>query len=138
MGGQGNFRYRRLTRQIYDNRLRALGPASRYSVPRGGWIRTIRIALNIPAVELGSRMGVTDASVRAMELTEASGGIRLNTLRRAAEAMDCKLAYVFLPTIGLEQTVVDRKRAKCEARRARCSSRIEALDDEAYEWPDEC
>ena len=34
-----------------------------------------------------------------------TGGIRLSSLQRAAEAMDCTLVYAFVPTTTLEATV---------------------------------
>jgi predicted DNA-binding mobile mystery protein A len=50
-------------------------------------------------------MGVSGASVRSLEQKEITGGIRLSSLRRAAEAMDCTLVYAFIPASGLEETV---------------------------------
>lgn len=49
-------------------------------------------------------MGVSGASVRSLEEKEITGGIRLSSLRRAAEAMDCTLVYAFIPATGLEET----------------------------------
>jgi predicted DNA-binding mobile mystery protein A len=34
-----------------------------------------------------------------------TGGIRLSSLRRAADAMDCTLVYAFIPNTSLETTV---------------------------------
>ncbi len=62
------------------------------------------------AADLGVRMGVSGASVRSLEEKEITGGIRLSSLRRAAEAMDCTLVYAFIPADGLEETV--RRRAQ--------------------------
>ena len=50
-------------------------------------------------------MGVTGRAVRSAEDNELSGGIRLDTLRRAAEAMDCTLVYGFVPVSTLKDTV---------------------------------
>jgi predicted DNA-binding mobile mystery protein A len=50
-------------------------------------------------------MGVSGASVRSLEEKEITGGVRLSSLRRAAEAMDCTLVYAFIPAAGLEETV---------------------------------
>jgi len=57
------------------------------------------------AEELGRRMGVTQPAVNALERSERSGTVRLDTLRRAAEAMECTLVYAFIPHKGLEATV---------------------------------
>ena len=61
------------------------------------------------ADDLGRRMGITGASVRSLEKKEEAGGVRLDSLRRAAEAMDCTLVYAFVPNTSLEDTV--RRRA---------------------------
>jgi len=95
----------RQARMVLDDRLGALGPASRFAVPRLGWIRAVRDALGMSAADLAARMGISDASVRSLEAKEQSGGIRLSSLRRAAEAMDCTLAYAFVPNESLEHTV---------------------------------
>ena len=39
--------------------------------------------------QLGKRLGMTAQGIVSLERSEASGTIQLNTLRRAAEAMDC-------------------------------------------------
>lgn len=57
------------------------------------------------AADLATRMGISGASVRSLEEKELTGGIRLDSLRRAAEAMDCSLVYAFVPNETLEATV---------------------------------
>ncbi len=57
------------------------------------------------AADLAARMGVTGPAVRSLETKEMDGGVRLSTLRRAAEAMDCTLVYAFIPNSTLQQTV---------------------------------
>jgi predicted DNA-binding mobile mystery protein A len=95
----------RQAREALDQRLNSLGPSSRFAIPRLGWIRAVRDALGMSAADLGARMGIDGASVRSLEDTEVTGGIRLSSLRRAAQAMDCTLVYAFLPSDSLEQTV---------------------------------
>jgi len=95
----------RQARMVLDERLGSLGPASRFAVPQLGWIRAVRDALGMSAADLAARMGISGASVRSLEAKELSGGIRLSSLRRAAEAMDCTLAYAFIPNESLEHTV---------------------------------
>lgn len=92
-------------REAMDRRRESLGPASRYAIPQRGWVRAIRDALGMPAADLGHRMGVSGATVRALEKSEVNGGARLSSLRRAAAAMDCTFVYAFIPNQGLENTV---------------------------------
>ncbi|MBS3974944.1 MAG: mobile mystery protein A [Actinobacteria bacterium] len=98
----------RRARRMLDARLRRLPAASEFASPRAGWIRALRDALGMSAAELGRRMGVSGATVSEIEANEREGGVRLATLRRAAEAMDCTLVYALVPRESLEQTVRSR------------------------------
>jgi len=95
----------RRARRSLDERLSKLGPAERYHPPQSGWVRAIRDALGMSAAELGRRMGITGPAVSAIERNERDGAVRLDTLRRAADAMDCTLVYAFVPNRGLDETV---------------------------------
>lgn len=95
----------RRARQALDTRLNSLGSADAYVAPRAGWVRAIRDALGMSAAELGHRLGVSHPAVFELERSERNGTARLDTLRRAAEAMDCELVYAFIPRYGLEKTV---------------------------------
>jgi predicted DNA-binding mobile mystery protein A len=93
-----------------DERLKEIGPVSRYTPPVKGWIRAVREALGMTAEQLGRRLGVKQSSVALLEQSEAKGSIELATLRRAAEALDCTLVYAFVPKQSLEETVRARAR----------------------------
>jgi predicted DNA-binding mobile mystery protein A len=95
-------------RQILDRRLGQLPPVSEFEPPASGWVRAIRDALGMSVTELGQRMGVRGATVSEIEANERTGGVRLSTLRRAADAMDCTLVYALVPRASLERTVAER------------------------------
>ena len=78
--------------------------------PNQGWIRAIRQALGMTAEQLGRRMGVTQATLSGLEASEINGSIRLATLRKAAEAMNCSLVYALVPNTSLEEIVQDQAR----------------------------
>lgn len=98
-----------------DARLSRLRPAEQYTPPRSGWVRAIRDALGMSAADLGRRMGITGPAVSALERNERDSAARLDTLRRAAAALDCTLVYTFVPNSTLEDT--RRQRAEQLARR---------------------
>jgi predicted DNA-binding mobile mystery protein A len=52
--------------------------------------------------------GVSGQAVANLEGSEADGSIRLDSLRRAAEALDCKLVYALVPNASLDE-IVDRR-----------------------------
>ena len=51
---------------------------------------------------------MTDQAVSKLEGSEADGTVRLETLRRAAEALDCTLVYALVPNDTLEEMVDQR------------------------------
>lgn len=82
------------------------------------------------AADLGRRLGVTGPAVSALERSEQDGTARLDTLRRAAAAMDCTLVYALIPNHQLEESV--RARAELVARRQLQSvATTMALEDQA-------
>lgn len=95
-------------RQRLDERLLALKPEDRFQPPPRGWLRAIRDALGMTGVQFARRLGVSPQSADALEKSEASGTIQLRTLRRAAEALDCRLVYALVPNTSLEGAVSER------------------------------
>jgi predicted DNA-binding mobile mystery protein A len=93
-----------------DERFAAIGSPASYARPVRGWVKAIREALGMSTAQLAKRAGVRQPSIVALEQSEAKGTIELATLRRIAEALDCKLVYALVPNKPLEQTVRDRAR----------------------------
>lgn len=122
----------RQAREVLDARLAPLGPASRFAVPQKGWIRAVRDALGMTAAQLAARIGVTGASVRSMEETEVTGGIRLSSLRRAAEAMDCTLVYAFIPNDSLQGSVEQQAKRVLRAQSVRTRQTMALEDQDSY------
>lgn len=102
---------RKTARRRLDEKLMPLQSADMTPPPRG-WLRAIRDSLGMTAVQLGHRMGLTSQSIEGAETSEAMGTIRLDTLRKAAAALDCTLVYALVPNRPLEQLVQDRARRK--------------------------
>jgi predicted DNA-binding mobile mystery protein A len=94
----------RRARLSLDVRMSRLGPPEKYTPPYTGWVRAIRDALGMSAMDLGQRMGVSGSAIGALERNERDGTARLDTLRRAASALDCTLVYAFIPNSTLEHT----------------------------------
>jgi len=78
--------------------------------PNGGWIREIREALGMTTRQLAARMRRSQAAVSQLEQSEVTGGARLESLRRAGDALDCDLVYMLVPRTSLEDTVYARAR----------------------------
>ena len=97
-------------RRRLDERLCGLKPEDRFRPPPKGWIRAIRDALGMSGVQLAERLGIRPQTVEAIEKSEVAGSIQLNTLRRAAEAMDCTLVFGLAPKTSLNDAVNQRAR----------------------------
>lgn len=100
--------------------------------PARGWVNAVRRALGMTEAELAARMGVTQPSVHALENSEAAGTVRLDTLRRAAEALGCEVVYTLVPRRPLAETLVARARdtAREELGRVQRTMSLEAQDVE--------
>ena len=94
-------------------------PEDRFDPPPKGWVRAIREALGMTGVQFARRLRVTPQSAEALEKSEANGTIQLKTLRRAAEALDCRLVYALVPNSSLEDNVAARAREWFRERLAR-------------------
>jgi predicted DNA-binding mobile mystery protein A len=78
--------------------------------PSRGWVRAVREALGMSAAALAERLGTTAGAVTRLEQSEAADRIRLDTLRRAADALGCDLVYLLVPRRPLTAVVRDRAR----------------------------
>lgn len=101
---------RALDRQMSVYRALATRPR-----PVLGWVRAIRDALGMSGADMARRMGVTQPNISQLEKSETNGTIQLDTLHRAAAAMDCTLVYALVPNGSLDEVV--RRRARFVAER---------------------
>jgi len=85
------------------------------------------------STELAARMGVAQPRVPGIERGELDGTIRLDVLRRAAEAMDCELAYFLVPRTTLDQAVRTQARRKAARHLAPISHHMRLEDQEVSE-----
>jgi predicted DNA-binding mobile mystery protein A len=92
-------------RRQLDQRLRALQPLLEQRRPHRGWVRAIRDALGMSTTELAARLRVSQSTVVGIEQSEMSDTIKLETLRRAAAALDCELVYALVPRTSLDAAV---------------------------------
>ena len=85
--------------------------------PRRGWARAIKEALGMTSQQLATRVGVkAPQTIEDMQEYEISGTIKLQTLRKLAEALDCQLVYALVPREPLDE--IRRKRARLVVERS--------------------
>ena len=80
--------------------------------PSNGWIRSIRKSLGMSVRQLAERIGVSQQSISKLEESELDDAITLRTLRRAAEALDCKLVYAIVPNQGKLEDIIKKQAHK--------------------------
>jgi predicted DNA-binding mobile mystery protein A len=104
--------FKNLQLQTLDQHLAGVSVCDR---PSDGWIKAVRKALGMSTRQLAQRMRITQQSAAKLENNEGDDAITLKKLRQAAEAMDCRLVYAFVPNEGSLEAAV-RKQAIKKAR----------------------
>jgi predicted DNA-binding mobile mystery protein A len=66
--------------------------------------------------QLGRRLKVTPQTIEQFEKSELQGTIEIQTLRKTAEALNCRLVYALVPNEPLEQMVKRRAQDIAERR----------------------
>jgi predicted DNA-binding mobile mystery protein A len=80
--------------------------------------------------ELATRMSIRAQSVHDIEQSEINGSIRIETLRRVADALDCDLVYALVPRESLDE-MVRRQALKKAARHIAPIAHHSRLEDQA-------
>lgn len=117
------------SRERLDTKLAAIKPLDRFTAPPRGWIRAIRDGIGMTGPQLARRLGMTAQGIVSLERSEARGTIQLDTLRRAAEAMDCVLVYALVPRTSLNE-MVERRARELAVRALQRVSHSMALEDQ--------
>jgi predicted DNA-binding mobile mystery protein A len=87
--------------------------------PPKGWLRAIRDALGMTTAQYAGRLGVSQPRISALEKSEMDETVTLATLRRAAEALDCRLVYMIVPNRPLDDMLRDRATRRADEQLAR-------------------
>jgi len=100
---------RKLIIDQIDRKLSRFQGLSQISLPEQGWVRSIRIALNMTLKQLGKRLNITPPSVKEIEDREKNGTISINILKKFGEAMDMKFVYGFIPQKGSINEIINQQ-----------------------------
>lgn len=123
-------------RRQLDKRLNVLMNSDSLARPPRGWIKAIRDALGMTTAQMGRRLGVSQPRVVAIEKAEATGGITLETLERAARALDCRLIYCLVPKLPL-QALASERATTLARRRMQATRHSMALEAQSVAAADE-
>ena len=126
---------REAARRQLDKRLSPLNADALARPPRG-WIKAIREALGMTTAQLAKRLGVSQPRVVGIEQAEAKGAITLDSLERAAHALDCRLVYALVPRKSLH-ALVEERAARLAEKRLEPTRHTMALEARAMDTGDE-
>ncbi len=127
---------RAIARRQLDKRLNSLRDSETFARPPRGWIKAIREALGMTTAQLGKRLGVSQPRAVKIENAETKGSITLESLERAANALDCRLVYALVPKIPLDELVVERAE-RLAKKRLKSTSHSMALEAQGVDAEDE-
>lgn len=119
-----------LARRNLDKRFGKLRQDIDAARPPRGWIKAVREALGMTTTQFAARLGTSQSRISRLEQSEAEGAVTLNTLGRAAEALDCTLIYALVPNKPLEEMVREQA-AKAADRQLASVNHSMALEDQA-------
>ena len=74
------------------------------------WIKTVREAIGMTVSQLAARLGVTQPRITKMESNEDN--LKLSTMKKAAEAMNCEFVYYFKPRTTFQNLVDEQAQKK--------------------------
>ena len=130
------YKDRETARRQLDKRLNLLRDSHAFTRPPRGWIKAIREALGMTTAQLAQRIGVSQPRVVAIEKAEKNASITLDSLERAARAMDCRVVYALVPTKPLDDLVKERARIVAK-KRLQSTKHSMALEAQSVEKSDE-
>ena len=101
--------------------------------PPNGWLKAIRGALGINTRQLADRLGVQHSSILRLEKREVQGKATIESLAKAAKAMNCQFIYAIVPKSGFNSLneIIDQQAntlASYLVKRVRHSMRLESQD----------
>ena len=94
-----------LIRLQLDRQLNEIKGVLKCDRPLFGWIKTVRKALGMTSAQLAKRMNISQPRVSSIESSEIEDTLTLNTLKQAAEALNCKFVYFLIPETNLDEIV---------------------------------
>ena len=97
-----------------------------------GWISDVRQALGMTAKQLAERVGLSQPRIAKMELNE--NNLKISTMKKIAEGLDCDFVYGFVPKSSLQETINRQARKKAEAILSNVNTNM-ALEDQLADNP---
>lgn len=127
---------RAAARRQLDKRLNTLRYSDAFTRPPRGWIKAIREALGMTTAQLAQRIGVSQSRAFTIEKAEKEGSITMDSLERAARALDCRVVYALMPKKPLDDLLEERARIVA-MKRLQSTQHTMALEAQSVDASDE-
>ena len=98
-----------ILRRSYQKKFNTL-KNSILDIPQQGWLRTIREFLGMTTTQLAQRINVSQPRVVNMEKNEKN--IKISTMERIANALNCDFFYVFIPRENIDDIIYNQAKQK--------------------------
>ncbi len=120
-----NAKFELMKMRQLDAKIKPFHVLLKTSRPPRGWIKAIRQGLGMTTSDLARILKISQPGVIALEKSEAGNKITLETLAKAAEALDSVLVYAIIPRQDIEKSVRNQARRIAEEILKRASSTME-------------
>jgi predicted DNA-binding mobile mystery protein A len=115
-----------------DNTLMMYKDLKHLSNPSRGWIRTIRETLGMSSRQLARRTGVSQQRLSKIEQQEIIGKIKLSTIKKIAEGLNCAFVYALLPQTTINDIIRQQAEKIVNKRFERVHASMVLEDQEVY------
>lgn len=78
--------------------------------PIQGWIKTIREFFGMTTTQLAKKLDISQSRIVRMEQNEKN--IKISTMERIADALNCDFVYAFVPKENIENVIYNQAKKK--------------------------
>ncbi len=118
-----------MLRQL-DKKITKLSVLNNSIMPKDGWIKAIRTALNMNLSQLAKLLKKAPPTVKELEEREANKSITLKKLMEVGEALNLKLVYGFIPLDGSLEKMIEKRALALAEKIVMKTSHNMALEDQ--------
>ena len=124
-----------LQRRSLDQKLRSES-LKNIQIPRRGWLKALRESLMMSSAQMAERMGIAQAGVMNIETREIKKTVTLETLERAAKAMNCRLVYAIIPIEESLEKTLDNQALMAAQKIAKPITHSMSLENQSVQSPE--
>lgn len=80
--------------------------------PPQGWLKTIREFLGMTTTQLAKKLEISQPRIIALEKNECN--IKISTMERIADALNCDFFYTFIPRANIDDIIYNQAKQKAQ------------------------